>query len=298
MARSEDMSKVWMDGTVVDESQACVSVFDHGLLYGDGVFEGLRAYGGRVFRCRAHLRRLFESAKGIRLQIPYEVDRLASAMRETLEANAVADSYLRLVVTRGSGPLGLNPLTCPRPRVFVMCGPVTMGSPEARLDGVDVIVAATMRNHPAALSPKLKTLNYMNSILARMEAMDAGAAEAIMLNHQGLVAEGSVDNVVLVRTNGRTELVSPPSHAGALEGVTLGVVREIAKSLGLHFTRRDLLRHDLYTADELFLTGTAAEILPVRSVDRRPVGAGKPGPITVRIMEAFDRLVREKVPEA
>ena len=293
--------KVWVNGNLVPPEQATVSVFDHGVLYGDGVFEGIRAYNGRVFKLGTHLRRLFESARSIRLTIPYSIEELTKATQETVKANGISSGYIRLCVTRGPGPLGLNPFICDTPRVFIIAGAISLYPKECYTQGLKVITSSVMRNHPAALSPRIKSLNYLNNVMAKIEAIDAGVLEALMLNHQGNIAECTGDNVFIVRRdplNGHAPtLVTPPLHAGILEGVTMNAVLDLARQAGVPMARYDLTKHDLYTADEMFLTGTAAEVIPVASVDGRPIGDGKPGPITRRLIEAFHKLVGENAPE-
>ncbi len=299
--------RVWLNGELVPSDQARVSVFDHGLLYGDGVFEGIRCYNGRLFRLDTHLRRLYESARSIRLVIPYRPDELAKAVRGTVAANQRENAYVRLCVTRGVGTLGLNPMACKDASVFVIVDAISLYAEELYKKGMAVITASTIRNHPAALSPRIKSMNYLNNILAKVEALDAGVMEAVMLNHQGYVAECTGDNIFLVRRvgaggarqqdSGRWVLCTPPLHAGVLEGVTMNVVVDLAESLGIDVERCDLTRHDLYTADEMFLTGTAAEIIPVTKVDGRVIGNGTPGGVTLKLTEAFHELVREDAPE-
>ncbi|HUU31658.1 MAG TPA: branched-chain-amino-acid transaminase [Phycisphaerae bacterium] len=281
--------KVWLDGKLVDPADAKVSVFDHGLLYGDGVFEGIRAYGGRLFRLEAHIRRLFDSARGIRLTVPLAPDVLADAIVETLRANGLQDAYLRIVVTRGIGTLGLDPNKCPNPSLFIIADKIDLYPKELYENGLEVITAATMRNHPNALDPRLKSLNYLNNILAKIEAIDAGTLEAVMLNHLGYVAECTGDNLFIVR-DGR--LLTPPVAAGILEGITRDEILDVARGLQIDVREENLTPQDLYTADECFLTGTAAEVIPVVRIDKRSVGDGRPGPITKRLAEEFHRRTR------
>ena len=284
--------QIWLNGKLVPPAEASVSVYDHGLLYGDGVFEGLRIYSGRIFKLRTHLRRLYASAKSIRLDVPYDVEALEQAVRETVRANGKADAYIRLCVTRGVGTLGLNPFKCQQPAVFIIVDDMTLYPRELYEQGMAIITASTVRNHPQALSPRIKSMNYLNNILAKIEALDAGVMEAVMLNHQGYVAECTGDNLFLVReVAGRCALVTPPLHAGVLEGVTMRAVEKLARDLGIAVEATDLTRHDLYTADEIFLTGTAAEVIPVTKIDNRIIGEGRPGPITRKLTEAFHALV-------
>jgi branched-chain amino acid aminotransferase len=290
--------KVWLNGKLLPAEEASVSVFDHGLLYGDGVFEGIRVYGGRIFKCATHLRRLFASARAIRMNIGYSIDELTDAMRQTVAANGNEAGYIRLCVTRGVGTLGLNPLLCNNASVFVIADAITLYPKEMYDNGMAVITSSVCRNHPAALSPRIKSLNYLNNILAKLEALDAGVMEAVMLNHQGNVAECTGDNIFIVRAwQGAQTLMTPPLHAGILEGVTMNLVIELAKQRGIPFARMDLTKHDLYIADEMFLTGTAAEVIPVNKVDGRSIGEGEPGPITRQLIQAFHELVSTNAPE-
>jgi branched-chain amino acid aminotransferase len=289
---------IWLNGNLVAPEQASVSVFDHGLLYGDGAFEGIRAYGGRIFKLRSHLKRLFDSAKALRLTIPYSLDELTAACRATLEANEREHAYIRLCVTRGIGTLGIHPFKCSDPQVFIIVDSISLYPDQLYSEGMSVVTASTVRNHPASLSPRIKSMNYLNNILAKIEAIDAGVLEAVMLNFQGYVAECTGDNICIVRqVAGRPTLMTPPLHAGALEGVTLDVVQQLAEQLNVPMQRQDLTKHDLYTADEMFLTGTAAEIMPVTQVDNRAIGDGEPGPITRQLSDAFWQLVKDHAPE-
>jgi len=282
-------TKVWLNGKLVDREDAKISVFDHGLLYGDGVFEGIRSYGGKVFRLKEHVRRLFDSAKGIRLAIPLAADELAKAVADTLQANGLKDAYIRVVVTRGVGTLGLDPNRCQSPTVFIITDRIELYPPELYENGLEIITAATMRNHPNAVNPRLKSLNYLNNILAKIEAIDAGTLEAVMLNHQGFVAECTGDNLFIVRDG---VLFTPPISAGILEGITRDEILAIAEDFGIKVREENLTRHDLYVADECFLTGTAAEVVPVVRIDKRTIGDGHPGPVTKRLLEEFHRRTR------
>lgn len=287
--------QVWLDGGLVAADQAKISVYDHGLLYGDGVFEGIRAYGGRILKLRTHLRRLAASARHIDLRLPYSIDQLEEAVRRTVEANGVEDGYIRLCVTRGPGTLGLNPYKCPEPSVFIIADTITLYPDEMYTDGLSIVTAATIRNHPAALSPRIKSMNYLNNILAKIEAIQAGVHEALMLNHQGYVAECTGDNIFIVRRGEEKDeprLATPPLHAGILEGVTRNLVIELARAAGYGVDEVDLTRHDVYTAEEVFLTGTAAEVIPVTKVDSRVIGGGKPGLVTTRLINDFQQLVK------
>jgi len=281
--------KVWRDGDLLDRAEAKISVFDHGVLYGDGVFEGIRSYAGKVFRLQAHVRRLYDSALGIRLTIPMTPEEMAKAVTDTLEANGLQDSYIRVVVTRGVGTLGLDPNRCEHPIVFIICDKIALYPQELYENGLEVITAATMRNHPNALNPRLKSLNYLNNILAKIEAIDAGTLEAVMLNHLGYVAECTGDNLFIVRDE---VVFTPPIAAGILEGITRDEIIDIARGLGIAVREENLTRQDLYVADECFLTGSAAEVVPVVRIDKRPIGDGVPGPITKRLAEEFRRRTR------
>lgn len=282
--------KVWLDGRLVDRADAKVSVFDHGLLYGDGVFEGIRAYNGRIFRCDDHLERLFQSAKAIRLTMPLSREQLRAAIQQTIEANDLRDCYIRLVITRGIGTLGLSPIRCERPSVFIITDLLELYPREMYEKGMAVITSSVIRNHPDALSPRVKSLNYLNNILAKLEALDAGVSEAIMLNHEGNVAECTADNIFIVRQG---QVQTPTTSDGILEGVTRRVIFELCRQLKIPCSEKTLQRHDLYVADECFLTGTGAEVIPVTQIDARPIGTGQPGSITRTLVDAFRRHVRE-----
>ena len=282
--------KVWIDGKLYDKADARISVYDHGLLYGDGVFEGIRVYNGRIFECRAHLDRLWASAKAIRLTIPVTKDQLCAAMEETIKANAFRDCYIRTVVTRGAGDLGIDPRRSPRPSVFVITDLVALYPKEMYEKGIAIVTASVIRNHPNAVSPRIKSLNYLNNVLAKIEANDAGVSEAVMLNHEGNVAECTADNVFIVRGG---QVQTPRTTDGILEGVTRQVVIDLCERLGVPIVEKTLQRHDLYIADECFLTGTGAEVIPVTKIDGREIGTAEVGPISRRLMEAFHRHVRE-----
>ncbi len=282
--------KVYIGGKLHDKADAKISVFDHGLLYGDGIFEGIRSYAGRVFRLEAHVDRLYDSAKAIHLAIPMAKAEMARAVVDTLAANKLVDAYIRLIVTRGAGSLGLDPRKTTDPQVIIITDSISLYPPELYEHGLKIVTAGTMRNHPAALNPRVKSLNYLNSILAKIEGTNAGCLEALMLNHKGEVAECTGDNIFLVR-NG--ELHTPSIDAGILEGITRDAVIELARAAGIKVVERAMDRHDVYTADECFLTGTAAEVIPVVECDARPIGTGKPGPITKDLLARFHKLVRE-----
>ncbi|MCX6997227.1 MAG: branched-chain-amino-acid transaminase [Kiritimatiellaeota bacterium] len=281
--------KIYMNGKLVPESRAKVSVFDHGLLYGDGVFEGIRAYHGRVFKLDEHIARLFRSAQAIDLKMPLTKAGLAQAVVRTCQANGIWDGYIRLIVTRGLGNLGLNPYTCKTPQVIIIAGGIQLYAEKLYATGLDVITVGTLRNHTEAINPRIKSLNYLNNILAKIEAMNAGCMECIMLNPQGFVAEASGDNIFVVRGD---TLLTPPSWCGALEGITRQTVMELAPEQGLQARAEVLTRYDLYTADEVFLTGTAAEIIAVVKADRRIIGSGRPGPVTRRLERVFREHAR------
>jgi branched-chain amino acid aminotransferase len=282
--------KVWIDGKLVEKRAAKVSVYDHGFLYGDGVFEGIRVYNGKVFECDAHVQRLFHSAKAIRLTIPMSAEQICAAIAETVKVNGFRDCYIRLIVTRGVGYLGLNPDRCERPSVIVIADTITMYPREMYENGMAVVTSTVIRNHPNALSPRVKSLNYLNNILAKIEANDAGVPEAVMLNGEGNVAECTGDNIFIVRGG---QVQTPATHDGILEGITRRFVLDLCGKLAVPFVEKTLQRHDLYVSDECFLTGTAAEVIAVTKIDGRTVGDGKPGPITRRLTEAFHRHVRE-----
>jgi branched-chain amino acid aminotransferase len=281
---------IFMNDRLVPEEEARISVFDHGLLYGDGVFEGLRSYSGRVFRLDAHLDRLWASARAISLEIPLAKEVVAKAVNDTLAANKLVDGYVRLVVTRGAGSLGLDPNRTKNPQVIVIADTISLYPREFYEKGLRIVTAATQRVHSAALSPRIKSLNYLNNIMAKLEGLQAGCVEALMLNHKGEVAECTGDNVFVVRSG---RLLTPPPDAGILEGITRGAVMDLAHAAGIDCLETTLTRYDLYTADECFLTGTAAEVIPVVEIDGRKVGSGTPGPITARLTADFHTLVRQ-----
>jgi len=284
------MSKVWINGKLFDKAEAKISVFDHGLLYGDGVFEGIRIYAGKVFRLREHLDRLYESARHIFLEIPFSREQIAQAVLDTVQANAKQEGYIRLVVTRGPGTLGLDPRKCSEPQVIIIVDDISLYPPDSYEKGLRVITASVIRNHPNALNPRIKSLNYLNNILAKIEAERAGCPEAIMLNHNGEVAECTADNIFLVKHG---ILRTPHLAAGILEGVTRNLVLELAREAKIPVQETALTRHDVYSADECFLTGTAAEVAPIVECDGRPIGNGKPGPLTRQLRERFQQRVRQ-----
>ncbi|MFO1492588.1 MAG: branched-chain-amino-acid transaminase [Kiritimatiellia bacterium] len=279
--------KIYMNGKMVSEKDAKVSVFDHGLLYGDGIFEGIRAYHGRVFLLEEHIDRLYDSAKAILLDIPLTKKQMINAVVATCKANKLSQGYIRLVVTRGVGPLGLNPFTCKKPQVIIIAAQIQLYPPELYQTGMAVVTVGTVRNHPEAVNPRIKSLNYLNNVMAKIESINAGVKECIMLNGQGYLAEASGDNIFAIR---KGVLHTPPVWCGALEGITRGAVIRLARENGYRVEETVMNRYDLFTADEIFLTGTAAEIIAVTEVDRRPIGDRKPGPITGKLLEAFHKM--------
>jgi branched-chain amino acid aminotransferase len=283
--------KIWLGDKLVEEQDAKISVFDHGLLYGDGVFEGIRVYNKKVFELDAHIDRLYNSAKGIRLEIPMSREQLISSLHKTVEANGVVDGYIRLVITRGVGTLGLNPFTCETPTVFIIADNIQLYPEELYEKGMKIISATTVRNHPLAIPPQVKSMNYLNNILAKIEALDNDVPEAIMYNHEGYVAEATGDNVFTVR---KGVVYTPPAEAGALEGITRDVVIRLAKKEGIEVIEKNLTRFDLYISDELFLTGTAAEVIGIVDIDGRTIGNGSPGPVTRHLREKFFRYAHGK----
>jgi branched-chain amino acid aminotransferase len=281
--------KIFIDGKYYSERDAKVSVFDHGLLYGDGVFEGIRAYHGRVFKLKEHIDRLFCSAKAILLELPMSHAQFMKATVETCRKNNLRDGYIRLVVTRGMGTLGLNPRSCKRPSVIIIADKIQLYPPEYYQRGLDIITVPTVRNLHSALNPAIKSLNYLNNILAKIEANNAGVEEAVMLNAEGFVAECTGDNLFIVKNRA---LFTPPLSAGALYGITRQTVIELAEEAGLKVSEPNLTRYDLFNADECFLTGTGAELIPVVKIDGRVIGTGKPGPITRRLEEDYRALTK------
>jgi branched-chain amino acid aminotransferase len=283
--------RVYINGKLFDKADAKISVYDHGLLYGDGVFEGIRIYQGKVFRLRQHIDRLYESARAIRLEIPMSREQMQDAVNSTVQANvALSPGYIRLVVTRGAGYLGLDPRKSSNPQVIIIVESIALYPPELYENGLSIVTVSTIRNHPNAVNPRIKSLNYLNNILAQIEAVDAGCFEALMLNHKGEVSECTGDNIFVVK-NGT--LKTPPPDACILEGITRGAVLELARGAKMAVQETALTRHDVYTADECFLTGTAAEVVPVVKCDNRVIGSGKPGPITRQLRERFFQLTRE-----
>jgi branched-chain amino acid aminotransferase len=281
--------KIFIDGKLLNERDAKVSVFDHGLLYGDGVFEGIRIYHGAVFKLKEHIERLFYSAKAILLDIPLTPAEMIQATLETCRANKLRDGYIRLVVTRGVGTLGLNPRSCKKPSVIIIAGKIQLYPPEYYQRGLDLVTVPTTRNLHNSINPAIKSLNYLNNILAKIEANNAGVEEAIMLNAEGFVAECTGDNIFIIK-NGA--LFTPPLSAGALYGITRATVIELAEAAGLKVSEPNLTRYDLFNADECFITGTAAEIVPVVKIDGRVIGTGKPGALTQKLVEEYHALTK------
>jgi len=279
--------KIWFDGKIVDKADANISVFDHGLLYGDGVFEGIRMYSGRVFRLEEHVRRLFSSAKSILLKMPWTAAEVSQAVVETIKANNLTDGYVRLVITRGVGGLGLNPFLCPTPSMFIIAANIQLYSDESYENGLELITCATRRPTPASLSPQVKSLNYLNNVMAKIECIQAGVMEGIMLNEQGYVAECTGDNVFIVK-NG--VVYTPPVSDGSLDGITREVIFDLCKSEGIEIVEKTMTRHDVFTAEEAFLTGTAAEVIPFVKLDQRLIGDGTPGDVSRKLITAFRQI--------
>ncbi|MDZ8117597.1 branched-chain-amino-acid transaminase [Pontiella agarivorans] len=283
--------KIFLGDKLVDEKDAVVSVFDHGLLYGDGVFEGIRAYNGRVFLLDEHIERLYDSAQAIALKIPMTRKQMKQAVVDTCKANEISDGYIRLVVTRGKGTLGLNPYLCDKAEVIIIAAKIQLYPQELYDNGLKIVTVGTIRNHPEAINPRIKSLNYLNNVIAKIEAINAGCMECLMLNHKGEVAEASGDNIFAVK-NG--VITTPPSTCGALEGLTRNKVMELAREAGYEMREAPMARYDLYVADEVFLTGTAAEIISVVDVDKREIGGGKPGEITRKLAELYHQAARSE----
>jgi branched-chain amino acid aminotransferase len=282
--------KIYINGKFYDKADAKVSVYDHGFLYGDGVFEGIRVYNGKVFRLREHIERLYDGARSIKLEIPLTREQMVVAVQDTVKANEKHNGYIRLVVTRGAGYLGLDPRKASNPQIIIIVDDIALYPPELYENGLEIATVSTIRNHPNALNPRIKSLNYLNNILAQIEAVQAGCFEALMLNHKGEVAECTGDNIFLVK---RSVLKTPPTDAGILEGITRAAVIELARAAKIPVQETALTRHDVYAADECFLTGTAAEVVPVVKCDGRVIGTGKPGPITRQLSERFHQLTKE-----
>jgi branched-chain amino acid aminotransferase len=291
--------KVWIDGEYYDDDKASISVFDHGVLYGDGVFEGIRSYHGKVFRLKEHVERLYKSAKAIWLEIPMSQDEMAAQIEATVKINNLTDSYIRVLVTRGKGDLGLDPRKCPKPTVVIIADKIQLYPPEFYETGLEVVTAATPISHRENLNPRIKSLNYLAHIMAKIEGIQAGVHEVLMLDHEGYAAECSGDNIFIVcgpdsRSGGKKVIRTTPPNAGILKGITRDAVMELAESAGYDVREEQLTRYDLYTADEFFLTGTGAEIISVVKLDGRPIGEGKPGPVTRDLLERFRNLVKNE----
>ena len=288
--------QIYIDGKWFPKSEAKISVFDHGLLYGDGVFEGIRCYNGLIFKLKEHLKRLWESAHTLMLDIPMNSREMEQAIIQTLVRNKLLDAYIRVVVTRGVGDLGLDPAKCKKPTVFIITDKIVLYPDSLYKKGLEIITVPTVRNLPEAVNPSIKSLNYLNNILAKIEAKNSGCMEALMLNHQGYVAECTGDNIFMVKQNGaasgRPLLMTPPIYLGALKGITRQAILEIAGRKKIAFEERILTRHDLFNADEVFLTGTAAEVIPVVKIDGRVIGIGKPGKITGTLLRSFHELTK------
>jgi branched-chain amino acid aminotransferase len=282
--------KIYINGKLYDKADAKISVYDHGLLYGDGVFEGIRIYEGKAFKLREHINRLYDGAKSIRLEIPMNREQMMDAVKSTVTANEKRNGYIRLIVTRGAGYLGLDPRKSTNPQIIVIVDDISLYPPELYENGLEIATVSTIRNHPNAVNPRIKSLNYLNNILAQIEAVQAGCFEALMLNHKGEIAECTGDNIFIVK-NGIVK--TPPTDAGILEGITRATVIELARAAGIVVQETALTRHDVYSADECFLTGTAAEVVPVVKCDARVIGTGKPGPLTKKFREQFLQLVRQ-----
>lgn len=279
---------VFINGEFVKKEEATVSVFDHGFLYGDGIFEGIRVYGGNIFRLHEHLVRLYDSAKSILLDIPYTLEQMEKHVVEAVRKNNLRDAYIRLVVSRGVGDLGLDPRKCHRPNVIIIADQIQLYPQESYDNGLSIITVSTRRNVPDALNPKIKSLNYLNNVLVKIEANQAGVGEALILNKEGYVSECSGDNIFIVR---KGTVYTPPAYVGALEGITRQAIIDICQRIEYTVKEEPFTLHDVYVADEAFLTGTAAEVIPVVEVDGRQIGTGKPGPMTQRLLQEFRKIV-------
>lgn len=282
--------KVYLNGTILDAADAAISVLDHGLLYGDGVFEGIRIYGGKVFKLREHVERLFASAKAIMLTIPISIADMEKAILDTVAASGLADGYIRPIVTRGTGCLGIDPVSCEKPSIIIIVGTIQLYPEECYRKGIEIVSLPTRRVPSECLDPRIKSLNYLNNVLAKIEARQAGCKEGVMLNTAGQVAECTADNIFIVKHGA---LLTPAPQCGALDGITMRTVCELAESLSVRVTTAVLSRYDLYTADECFLTGTGAELIPVTKIDGRTIGSGEPGPVTQRLIKAFHDYVKQ-----
>jgi branched-chain amino acid aminotransferase len=282
--------KIYINGKYYDKPDAKISVYDHGLLYGDGVFEGIRIYSGKAFKLKEHVARLFDSARSIKLEVPISQLEMVKAINDTIAINNKRDGYIRPLITRGAGSLGLDPRKCSDPQVIIIVDDISMYPPEMYENGMEIATVSTIRNHPNAVNPRIKSLNYLNNILAKIEGIQAGCLESLMLNHKGEIAECSGDNIFVIKDG---IVRTPPIDAGILEGITRNTVIELARKFDIRVEETALTRHDVFIADECFLTGTGAEIIAVTKCDARPIGNGKPGPITKKLREAYFKLVRE-----
>ena len=288
--------QIHLDGQLVPASQAKISVYDHGFLYGDGVFEGIRIYNRRVFRLDAHLMRLYRSAKAIWMEPPLSPSEMKSAIEATVAANGIENGYIRAIFSRGPGDLGLDPRKCPKPTTVIIADAIKLYPPEVYSEGMECITVATRRSQPDALNPQIKSLNYLNNIMAKIECIRAGVPECIMLNSKGLVAECSGDNIFIYikNLNGEGELRTPPVSSGILEGITRDAVMQLAAQMGVKVVEKEMSLFDIYAAEEAFLTGTAAEVVPVTRLDMRTIGDGKPGPVTQKLIGAYHELTNSE----
>ncbi|PCN43199.1 branched-chain amino acid aminotransferase [Brevibacillus laterosporus] len=280
---------IYLNGEFVEKENAKISVYDHGFLYGDGIFEGIRVYNGNIFRLQEHIERLYESALSIMLVIPMKIEEMMDAVVETVRKNELRDAYIRLIISRGDGDLGLDPRSCKRANIVIIVEQLRLFPQELYETGLKIVTVPTRRNKPDALNPKIKSLNYLNNVMVRMEASMAGVSEALMLNSEGYVTEGSGDNIFLVK---KGVIYTPPTYLGALDGITRQAIMDIARELGYVVKEEPFTRHDVYIADEVFLTGTAAEVISVSEVDARVIRDGKPGPVTKQLLEEFRRYVQ------
>lgn len=281
---------IYLNGEFVEKENAKISVYDHGFLYGDGIFEGIRVYNGNIFRLQEHIERLYESALSIMLVIPMKIEEMMDAVVETVRKNELRDAYIRLVISRGEGDLGLDPRSCKQANIVIIVEQLRLFPQELYETGLKIVTVPTRRNKPDALNPKIKSLNYLNNVMVRMEAGMAGVSEALMLNSEGYVTEGSGDNIFLVK---KGVIYTPPTYLGALDGITRQAIMDIARKLEYVIKEEPFTRHDVYIADEVFLTGTAAEVISVSEVDARVIRDGKPGPVTKQLLEEFRRYVQE-----
>ncbi|MGL4361870.1 MAG: branched-chain-amino-acid transaminase [Cellulosilyticaceae bacterium] len=281
---------IYLDGEFVTEDKAKISVFDHGVLYGDGVFEGIRIYNGRIFKCEEHIDRLFEAAKAIMLNITLTKTKMKEILIETCQKNQLRDGYIRLVVTRGKGDLGLNPINCPKATIFCIAGDIKLYPEVMYIKGMPIVTAVQRRNKATIVDPQIKSLNYLNNVLAKIEANQAGVQEALMLNHDGIVAECTGDNIFIIKNS---IIYTPPIHVGILDGITRNTVIDIARKLGYTVVEKEFTLFNVYNADECFLTGTAAEVIPVTSVDKRIISTGVAGDMTIEILKEFKKYANE-----